>query len=172
MPLHSLLAESMGTWKQESPYSQPGDWVFPSPRLKGKKPRCANMLVEDYLRPAAVKAGVLAKCDSRRFGIHNLRHSLASFLIRTKNRPYDRSNFAPSLEREDNAADLCSQRVRRSVGGARGSTRGVPATARERGGQLIMGGRWVEGNYVITVKLKTKMVGTWGLEPQTSTVSR
>jgi hypothetical protein len=35
-----------------------------------------------------------------------------------------------------------------------------------------MGGRWVEGNYVITVKLKKGMVGTWGLEPQTSTVSR
>jgi integrase len=87
VPLHSLLAESMAKWKQESPYSQPGDWVFPSPRLKGKKPRCANMLVEDYLRPAAVKAGVLAKDDSRRFGFHNLRHSLASFLIRTKTDP-------------------------------------------------------------------------------------
>jgi len=52
-------------------------------KLKGRKPRCANMLVEDYLRPA-VKAGVLTKDDSRRFGYHNLRHSLASFLVRTK----------------------------------------------------------------------------------------
>jgi len=53
-------------------------------KLKGRKPRCANMLVEDYLRPAAVKAGVLTKDDSGRFGYHNLRHSLASFLVRTK----------------------------------------------------------------------------------------
>src|SRR5438876_4788989 len=29
VPLHSLLAESMGKWKQESPYSEPGDWVLP-----------------------------------------------------------------------------------------------------------------------------------------------
>jgi integrase len=81
-------------WKQKTPYSQPGDWVFPSFRLKGKKPRVANMLLEDYLRPAAVKAGILSSHrdaegklvddDPRRFGFHNLRHSLASFLIRIK----------------------------------------------------------------------------------------
>jgi integrase len=42
----------------------------------------ANMLVEDYLRPAAVKAGVLKEGEKVRFGFHNLRHSLASFLVR------------------------------------------------------------------------------------------
>ncbi len=66
------------------PTLSPVNWVFPSMKLKGRKPRCANTLVEDYLRPAAVKAGVLTKDDSRRFGYHNLRHSLASFLVRTK----------------------------------------------------------------------------------------
>jgi hypothetical protein len=35
--------------------------VFASARLKGKQPRVANMLVEDHLRPAAVKAGELQK---------------------------------------------------------------------------------------------------------------
>jgi integrase len=39
------------------------------------------MLVEDYLRPAAVKAGILAKDDERRFGFHTCRHSLATFLV-------------------------------------------------------------------------------------------
>jgi len=38
--------------------------VFASTRLKGKQPRVANMLVEDYLRPAAVKAGVLKEGSS------------------------------------------------------------------------------------------------------------
>jgi site-specific recombinase XerD len=42
------------------------------------------MLVEDYLRPAAVAVGVLQTDDDRRFGYHNLRHALASFLVRTK----------------------------------------------------------------------------------------
>ena len=55
------------------------------------------MLVEDHLQPAAVKAGVLSShCDirgylvddgRRRFGFHNLRHSLASFLIRSRTDP-------------------------------------------------------------------------------------
>ena len=96
-PLHPLLAEFMLLWKQKTPYSQPGDWVFPSFRLEGKQPRAANMLVEDHLRPAAVKAGVLSSHrdlrgqlvddDPQRFGFHNLRHSLASFLIRIRTDP-------------------------------------------------------------------------------------
>jgi hypothetical protein len=71
--------------------------VFLSIRLNGKQPRVANMLVEDHLRPAAVKAGILSSHldnhgrlvddDPRRFGFHNLRHSLASFLIRIKTDP-------------------------------------------------------------------------------------
>ncbi len=58
VPLHPLLAEFMFRWKRQTPYSQPGDWVFPSFKLKGQQPRVTNMLVEDYLRPAAVKAGI------------------------------------------------------------------------------------------------------------------
>jgi integrase len=85
--MHSPLAESITRWHQETPYSQPDNWVFPSFTVKGRKPRCANMLVEDYLRPAAVSAGVPAKDDPHRFGFHNLRHSLASFLVRTKTEP-------------------------------------------------------------------------------------
>jgi integrase len=97
VPLHPLLAEFILLWKQKTPHSQPGDWVFPSFRLEGNHSRVANMLVEDHLRPAAVKAGVLsshrdlrgelADDDPRRFGSHNLRHSLASFLIRIRTDP-------------------------------------------------------------------------------------
>jgi len=97
VPLHPLLSEFMLRWKEQTPYSHPWDWVFPSFRLDGKQPRVANMLVEDHLRPAAVKAGVLASRrdhegklvddDPRRFGFHTLRHSLASFLIRIRTDP-------------------------------------------------------------------------------------
>jgi len=82
VPLVPLLAGFIREWQQETPYSQPTDWMFASTRLKGKQPRVANMLVEDYLRPAAVKAGVLVEGEKVRFGFHNLRHSLASFLVR------------------------------------------------------------------------------------------
>src|ERR1700756_862098 len=60
VPLHPLLAEFMFSWNRSTPYPKPTDWVFPSLRSKGKQPRVANMLVEDHLRPAAAKAGILS----------------------------------------------------------------------------------------------------------------
>ena len=87
VPLHPLLAEFMSAWKSATPYSQSSDWVFASFRCKGRQPRVANMLVEDHLRPAALAVGVLRKDEKVRFGFHNLRHSLASFLIRSKTDP-------------------------------------------------------------------------------------
>ena len=97
VPLHPLLAEFMKAWHERTAYAQPTDWVFPSTRLKGKQPRVSNMLVASYIRPAAAKAGILTahkddegnlvEDDPRRFGFRNLRHSLASFLVRTKTDP-------------------------------------------------------------------------------------
>jgi integrase len=87
VPMHRLLAEFMADWRRESPYNQDGDWVFPSSKLKGKKPRVGNMLVQDYIHPAAETIGILGKDDPRRFGFHNLRHSLASFLVRAQTDP-------------------------------------------------------------------------------------
>lgn len=77
-----LLAGFIRQWQEQTPYGQPTDWVFASTGLKGKQPRVANMLVEDHLRPAAVRMGVLKQGEKVRFGFHNLRHSLASFLVR------------------------------------------------------------------------------------------
>jgi len=37
-------------------------------------------MVADYVRPVAVKLGIIRK-DEPRFGFHNFRHSLATFLI-------------------------------------------------------------------------------------------
>jgi len=44
-------------------------------------------LLQIKLLPAAVKAGVIVAGNSCRFGFHNLRHSLASFLVRSKTDP-------------------------------------------------------------------------------------
>lgn len=66
-------------WRQESPYAANGDWVFASTRKKGKTPRSAGVAAQDYLRPAAMKVGVIPEDYSGRFGFHNLRHSLATY---------------------------------------------------------------------------------------------
>ena len=129
MPLHPLLAEFMLFWKQKTMYSQAGDWVFPSTRLNGKQPRVANMLVEDHLRPAAVKAGILSSHrdvrghfvddDPRRFGFHNLRHSLASFLIRIRTDPKTCANSASPQRRQADPSVLHPRCQPRSYGRSR-----------------------------------------------------
>ncbi len=84
VPMHPLLAGFLLAWKEQTPYAKPGDFVFPSFKLKGGKPRSASILVADHLRPAAVAAGVLKPGQKVRFGFHNFRHSLASQLVRMK----------------------------------------------------------------------------------------
>jgi integrase len=92
VPMCAVLAEFMTAWHRETPYAQPQDFVFFSEKLRGKKPRTGNMVSQDYLRPAALKAGVLTVAENgtyfdrkgrevRRFGFHNLRHSLSTWLI-------------------------------------------------------------------------------------------
>jgi integrase len=81
VPMHPVLAQYLKAWHNETPYAGNEDWVFASFTLKGKQPRGANMIVEDYLRPAAIDAGVLKEGDKTVFGLGNLRHSLASFLV-------------------------------------------------------------------------------------------
>lgn len=84
VPMHPLLAAFLQAWHEQTPYAKPTDFVFPSFRMKGKKPRTAGMLVKNHLRPAAVAAGVLEPGQKIRFGFHNFRHSLASQLARMK----------------------------------------------------------------------------------------
>jgi integrase len=55
-------------------------FVFPSLRAQGKKPLYTSIFVADYLRPAAILAGV-SIADGQRFGMHNLRHSLSNWLV-------------------------------------------------------------------------------------------
>ena len=84
VPMHPLLAGFLLAWREKTSYSRENDFVFPSPRLKGRKPLSASILVQKYLRPAAVKAGVIEEGQSVRFGFHNFRHSLASALVKMK----------------------------------------------------------------------------------------
>ena len=75
------LAEYLAAWRKESPYASDDDWVFPSFRNKGKTPRSGSSLVTDHIKAAAIRAGVIKKGDKRQFGLHNVRHSLATSLI-------------------------------------------------------------------------------------------
>jgi len=78
--MHPVLAQCLQDWRKDSMYSKDGDWIFASSKAKGRIPRTASICAQDYLRPAAVKAGVIPEGYRGRFGWHNLRHSLATFL--------------------------------------------------------------------------------------------
>ena len=80
VPLHPILAHHLREWHEHTPYAKGTDFVFPSFRESGKKPLYASSFVADYLRPAAIKAGVTI-ADGQRFGLHNLRHSLSNWLV-------------------------------------------------------------------------------------------
>ncbi|MGB9256371.1 MAG: site-specific integrase [Candidatus Korobacteraceae bacterium] len=91
------LAEVLKSWHQQTPYAQESDWIFASSRLKGRQPRTASILAADHLHPAAAAAGVLLK-RGQRFGFHNLRHSLATFLV---NREMDTKTVQGLLRHAD-----------------------------------------------------------------------
>ena len=77
--LHPLIMGLLENWRKTTAYAGEENFIFASDRLKGKRPRVPNMLVEDHLRPAAKQ--VIEIPDGHRFGFHNLRHALTSFLV-------------------------------------------------------------------------------------------
>jgi integrase len=99
--LHPVLGGYLRHWQGETMYARPTDWVFASTRLKGAKPRCGSIASQTYLYPAALQAGVFEAIEERdlrgkitrvcyfdasgrpvkRWGFHNLRHSLGSWLV-------------------------------------------------------------------------------------------
>jgi integrase len=78
VPMHPLLAGFLLAWRERTKYATDSDFVFPSLKLKGKKPLWASIMVQKYLRLAAIAAGVIAADSKGRFGLHNFRHSLAT----------------------------------------------------------------------------------------------
>jgi integrase len=98
--MHPVLAAFLRQWHGQTPYAALNDWVFASTKLKGLKPRCGSIASQTYLYPAAAKSGVFDSVEERngtgevriryldhagnpirRWGWHNLRHSLATWLV-------------------------------------------------------------------------------------------
>jgi integrase len=81
VPCIPALARDLAAWRRESVYSRDDDWVFASKRNHGRTPRSGSSLVADHIKAAAIRAGVIKADDKRQFGLHNMRHSLATSLI-------------------------------------------------------------------------------------------
>jgi len=75
VPLDAALAESLLKLKLSSPYKDLKDWVFASPRRKGKQPYWPDALWKRYGREAVKKAGI-----TKRVGFHTFRHTYTTLL--------------------------------------------------------------------------------------------
>ena len=76
VPMDPILAAELWAWKQHSSYNQPYDWVFASPRTKGKNPYWPDVILSRIVRPAATRAGI-----QKHVGWHTFRHSFSTILI-------------------------------------------------------------------------------------------
>ena len=76
VPLSHDVAADLWLWKELSYYAAPDDWVFASPRTRGKRPLRPDGVLSKLIRPTAVRAGL-----KKRIGWHTFRHTYSSTLI-------------------------------------------------------------------------------------------
>lgn len=74
LPLDPALAGVLYEWKHTSRFNGPEDWVFASPQNNGRLPRRATSVLEQWVKPAAQRAGLGA------IGWHTFRHTYSTML--------------------------------------------------------------------------------------------
>jgi integrase len=75
VPVHMLVANALMSWRKQSTYTNPDDWIFASRRHRGRHPFWGQAILRKYVRPAAEKVGI-QKC----IGWHTFRHSYSTLL--------------------------------------------------------------------------------------------
>jgi integrase len=69
MSIPAEVKDALLDWKEKTPYSAPGDWVFASPATRGKRPFWPDSMLANYIQPIAAAAGL------GHIGWHTFRHS-------------------------------------------------------------------------------------------------
>lgn len=75
LPLAPALADMLFSWKRVSQFQQDSDWVFASPNTAGEFPFRPTAVLENHIKPAAVRAGL-----GPRVGWHTFRHTYSCLL--------------------------------------------------------------------------------------------
>jgi integrase len=75
VPMDGELAVALRDWGTQTPYCQPGDWVFASPKMNGKQPYWPETPLKCFVLPAAKRLGI-----AKQIGWHSFRRSFATLL--------------------------------------------------------------------------------------------
>jgi len=59
LPMHPILKEALLEWRSQSLYNKEDNFVFPSKRLKGKKPLDLASVLKKKIQPAFKSVGIL-----------------------------------------------------------------------------------------------------------------
>jgi integrase len=58
VPMEGKLADVLAQWREICPYNQDEDFIFASPKKRGKQPYWPSAAMEDHIQPAARRAGI------------------------------------------------------------------------------------------------------------------
>ena len=75
VPMDGALAAALLDWSKRARYRQPEDWVFASPKMKGKQPYWPETPLKCFVKPAAKRLGI-----TKRIGWHTFRRTLSTLL--------------------------------------------------------------------------------------------
>ena len=75
VPMDGALATALLEWSRQTPYRQPEDWVFASPKMSGKQPYWPETILKCYVHPIAKHLNI-----SKKIGWHTFRRTLATLL--------------------------------------------------------------------------------------------
>ena len=76
--MNPVLRDALLKWKQRTPFNQPGNFVFPSVRLKGKKPLALMEVFNRSIKPVIRELGFAPPGVA--YGWHAFRHGVGTAL--------------------------------------------------------------------------------------------
>jgi RNA polymerase sigma factor (sigma-70 family) len=75
IPLAPELLTILSEQRERTAYAADSDWVFASPYKRGAEPYWPDSALQDFVKPAVVRAGI-----TKRVGWHTFRHSYSTLL--------------------------------------------------------------------------------------------
>ena len=73
LPLPEEVLALLRQWHSITPYNQPDDWIFASPRTRGHRPLWPAQLLKTHIKPVALAAGLPS------IGWHSFRHTVSAW---------------------------------------------------------------------------------------------